>query len=331
MRIVLAALSSCILLNSGSVNAFSPGAFGGLRAPSSDLFSTQTEVVAESTKVATKPKNGTNGKKFKKNGSTGKVKISKVDMRKGKNNNRRRKGKVQNKLERNKGPLLPITDLKLGATLDGYVAAFTDFGVFIKINYDLNGKRSSGGYALLHKSQIQDETVDDVKKLYRIGAQVKNLRVININYAKGEVGLSLRDQRVKRKDLNQYTIGQEYEGTVSRVVSYGAFVDVGARQNALLHISRISSKKIENVRNFVNEGDKVAVRIISKDKKKGTMAASMLSREADEYIERRSKQLNRMRSRSHPAKVQEEKDSSGLKSEVEYFDEAIRELEASLE
>lgn len=328
MRIVLAALSSCILLNSDSTNAFAPAAFGGLNIPSSALFSTETDV-DKSHKVANKPKNGTNGKKFKKNGSTGKVKISKVDMRSGKN--RRRKGKVQNKLDRNKGPLLPITDLKLGATIDGYVAAFTDFGVFIKINYDLNGKRSSGGYALLHKSQIRDETVDDVKKLYRIGAQVKNLRVININYAKGEVGLSLRDQRAKRKDLNQYTIGKEYEGTVSRVVSYGAFVDVGARQNALLHISRISSKKIENVRNFVNEGDKVVVRIISKDQKKGTMAASMLSREADEYIERRSKQLNRMRSRSDAAKEQEEKDKSGLKSEVEYFDEAIRELEASLE
>jgi len=329
MRIVLAALSSCILLNSGSVNAFSPAAFGGVSAPSSALFSTETDVVVESTKVATKPKNGTNGKKLKKNVSTGKVKISKVDMRNGKN--RRRKGKVQNKLDRNKGPLLPITDLKLGASLVGYVAAFTDFGVFIKINYDLNGKRSSGGYALLHKSQIKDEIVDDVKKLYRIGAQVKNLRVININYAKGEVGLSLRNQRAKRKDLNQYTIGQEYEGTVSRVVSYGAFVDVGARQNALLHISRISSKKIENVRNFVNEGDKVAVRIISKDQKKGTMAASMLSLEADEYVERRSKQLNQMRSRSNPVKEQKEKDKSGLKSEVEYFDEAIRELEASLE
>ncbi len=122
--------------------------------------------------------------------------------------------------------LLPLTELQLGATIDGHVAAFTSFGIFIKTNYDFKD-RGSHGYALLHKSQIRDEPVEDLTKLFRIGAQVKGLRVININYAKGEVGLSLREPRPKRMDIKDVPVGKDIEGTVSKVVSYGVFVDVG--------------------------------------------------------------------------------------------------------
>ena len=222
----------------------------------------------------------------------------------------------------NNKSLLPLTDLVLGSTINGHVAAFTSFGIFIKTNYDFKN-RGSNGYALLHKSQIRDETVneDDLKKLFRIGAQVKGLRVINVNYAKGEVGVSLRKQRAKRVDMNDIPIGVDIEGTVSKVVSYGAFVDVGSNVNALLHISRISQMKIKNIRQYVNEGDKVTIHIISKDETNKTMAASMLDKDADEYLERRSVQMEKMR---------ESVDIDNLKSELEYFEDAVRELEEAL-
>lgn len=226
-------------------------------------------------------------------------------------------------------PALPLIELKLGSTVEGRVAAFTDFGVFIKINYDLKSK-GNGGYALLHNSQIRDEPVLDAQKLFRIGNAVKGLRVITVNYQKGEVGLSLRDQRDKRKSLSEFEVGQEYTGKVARVVPYGAFIDVGAKANALLHISRINQKKIESIRNWVNEGDTVTVRIIDKDEKKNTLAASMLDKESDEYLNKRTAQLQRMRQRS------EEKSSNAsenglLKSELEYFNDAVKELEDALE
>lgn len=223
-------------------------------------------------------------------------------------------------------PLFPLKDLKLGSQVEGYVAAFTDFGVFVKIGYDLKGK-GAGGYALLHKSQIRDEPVHDLKKLFRIGASVKGLRVITIDHEKGEVGLSLRKPRGKRKAISEFKVGQEYQGKVNRIVPYGAFVDLGAKNNALLHISRISSKKIQNVRHFVNEGDVVTVRIINKDKVNDKMAVSMLPWDADKYLDRRSKQLQKMREHKHI----DVDSNEGLKSEVEYFESAIKELEDSLE
>lgn len=163
------------------------------------------------------------------NGETSSSNNSKPKM---KNKTRKSKSpsKITKKLTKSKKvmteSLLPSTELQLGSKIDGHVAAFTSFGVFIKTNYDFKD-RGSHGYALLHKSQIRDEPIEDLTKLFRIGAQVKGLRVININYAKGEVGLSLREQRPERMDMKDVPVGKDIEGTVSKVVSYGVFVDVG--------------------------------------------------------------------------------------------------------
>ena len=218
--------------------------------------------------------------------------------------------------------LSPLTELKLGSEINGYVAAFTDFGVFIKTDYDFKNKNANG-YGLLHKSQIRDEPIEDLTKLFRIGARVKGLRVININYAKGEVGLSLRKQRLKRKDWMDVPLNEDIEGVVSKIVSYGAFVDVGADVNALVHISRISQRKIRNIQQVIREGEKVTIHILSKDESNKTMAASMLDRDADEYLDRRSVQMKKMRESSNA-------EFDGLKSELEYFEDAVRELEEAL-
>lgn len=277
---------------------------------------TKTKPKMSRKKGVQKPKN-----KRKGNGPAAKK------MRNGKKPANRKNGKKGDNVD--SMPLLPLTELKLGSKVEGRVAAFTDFGVFIKINYDLKNK-GGAGYALLHKSQIRDEIVDDPKKLFRIGNVVKDLRVITINYSKGEVALSLRKQKNKRKSLSEFEVGKEYVGKVARVVSYGAFIDLGAKANALLHISRISQKKIENIRNWLNEGDEVTVRLIEKDEGKNTLAASMLDGEADKYLSKRSKQIKKMRERSDE-KNEEMVKNGKLKSELEYFEDAVKELENALE
>jgi predicted RNA-binding protein with RPS1 domain len=253
----------------------------------------------------------------------------KAPRRKKKNsNNNRRKKKSTNpnpnptiKAGQKKEKLLPLKDLKLGSTISGHVAAFTSFGLFIKTNYDFKNKGACG-YALLHKSQIRDEPVDDLSKLFRVGAKIKGLRVIKVNYAKGEVGVSLRTKRSERTNIKDVPVGEEIEGVVSKVVSYGAFVDIGANVNALVHISRISQNKIRNIRQVINEGEKVKIHILNKDVKKKTMAASMLDGTADEYLDRRSEQMKKMR---------ESIKLDNLKTELEYFEDAVRELEEALE
>ncbi len=69
----------------------------------------------------------------------------------------------------------------------------------------------------------------------------------------------------------------------------------------------------------MNEGDKVIIHILNKDEKKRTLSASMLDMEADQYLDKRSKQMERMR--NSVIKME------GLKSELEFFEDAVRELE----
>ena len=76
-------------------------------------------------------------------------------------------------------------------------------------------------------------------------------------------------------------VGSMVDGTVKTITSYGAFVDIGASTDALLHVSRLSSDFVSNVEDVVKAGDKINVRIASVDAEKGQVALSMLSEEEE--------------------------------------------------
>ena len=232
-----------------------------------------------------------------------------------------------NKKKRNPRPTLqPLSALKLGSKIDGVVCGISEFGAFVKTRYQIkpkdDDKSKQSGYALLHKSQIQDERVEDVSQVLRVGDHIKNARVTSINYAKGEVSISLRKPRPQRRKLDEIQVGKEYDGKVANVTPYGCFVDVGAKKNALLHISRITQEKVQNVRDYVNEGDWVTVHIIGNDK--SGLACSMLDKTADEYLNKRQRQQQR---KAENQKAVGEASAVMEKSELAAFEEAIKELE----
>lgn len=295
----------------------------GLTRLASTAEKTETTTTSKADKKSQTPKTNIKKKKPRRNNNKGGQKQNNakkaVTAKKGGNGGGESMlGGSPSKNGKGGKSLKAISELKLGSQINGVISGFSKFGAFVKIDYDLKQKKNNG-YALLHISQIRDEKVDDPKKLFRIGQKVKGLRVININYAKGEVGLSLRAQRPKRTALKDVKVGSEIEGSVTKVTQYGAFVDIGARVNALVHISRISQRKIDNIRNWINEGDIVSVHIIGKDEKKKTLAASMLDSEADAYLERQSKQKKRMTRKEEPVDLK--------KSELEYFEDAVKDLE----
>lgn len=192
--------------------------------------------------------------------------------------NKKKPVKKKPRLER-----IPIERLKLGAEIVGKVVDLKEYGAFVQTDYAI--KRT--GWALLHKSQVQDRKVEDISKVLKIGQKIKS-RVIKIDYETQNVSLSLRKPRTSRKAITEISVGDEMEGKVKSIASYGAFIDIGFKNDALLHISRISFDKITNVADHLNVGDKVTVHIINVDEKKRTIAASMLPKVADEYLDRRN-------------------------------------------
>lgn len=84
--------------------------------------------------------------------------------------------------------------------------------------------------------------------------------------------------RVELKDL---VIGAEVTAKVKTITAYGAFLDIGAKSDALVHVSRLSDDFVSNVADIVTQGDEIQVRIISVDTDKNQIAVTMRSAEAE--------------------------------------------------
>ena len=85
----------------------------------------------------------------------------------------------------------------------------------------------------------------------------------------------LRSDVLKMEDLQE---GMKLKGTVRNVVDFGAFVDIGVKQDGLLHISQIANKFVENPLDFLKVGDIVEVTILKVDIPKQRIALSMVSK-----------------------------------------------------
>lgn len=82
----------------------------------------------------------------------------------------------------------------------------------------------------------------------------------------------LRTDVMQLKDLEE---GMVLNGTVRNVVDFGAFVDIGIKNDGLVHISKISNKRVKNASDFLTVGDIVMVKVIGIDKDKGRVSLSM--------------------------------------------------------
>ena len=68
----------------------------------------------------------------------------------------------------------------------------------------------------------------------------------------------------------------ELQGTVRNVVDFGAFVDIGVKQDGLVHISKMSNNYVKHPLDVVSVGDIVTVWVADVDVKKGRIALSMI-------------------------------------------------------
>ncbi|CAJ1943086.1 unnamed protein product [Cylindrotheca closterium] len=103
-------------------------------------------------------------------------------------------------------------------------------------------------------------------------------------------------KKKKGKDLSEFSEGSMVTGKVRSITSYGAFVDIGANTDGLLHISQLASGFVSSVGDIVSEGQEVEVRIVSIDSAKGQVGLSMMTEEeakTDAQPKRQQRQSNR--------------------------------------
>jgi len=87
-------------------------------------------------------------------------------------------------------------------------------------------------------------------------------------------------EQIKKKSLSEFEEGSTVTGTVKSLASYGAFVDIGATTDGLLHVSQLSIEFVSDVSDVIKAGQEVEVRIVKIDPEKGQIGLSLIS--ADE-------------------------------------------------
>lgn len=160
-----------------------------------------------------------------------------------------------------------LTEISVGDIRKGHVTSLADFGAFVNIN---------GADGLVHLSELSWERVDHPSKLLKVGDEVE-VKVINIDQERRRIGLSMRQlqQDPWEDHMSTYKVGQLVEGTITRLVKFGAFAKLDEHVEGLIHISELSEDRIEHPKEVVSEGDKVNLRVIKIEPDKRRIGLSL--------------------------------------------------------
>jgi polyribonucleotide nucleotidyltransferase len=104
-----------------------------------------------------------------------------------------------------------------------------------------------------------------IREIEKTGATVNVDEDGTITIASVEAGPAQEARRMIEGITADAEIGKEYDGLVKRVMPFGAFVEILPGKEGLLHISELAHRRVEKVEDVVNEGDKIAVKVLEID------------------------------------------------------------------
>jgi len=147
-----------------------------------------------------------------------------------------------------------LGSFEVGQVVTGTVARFTSFGAFVDVG-DVDG--------LLHVSEISWSRVERPESVLHVGQQV-TVKILRIDPANGKLSLSLREtQQNPWTDVEKrYNIGDVISGTVKRLSSFGAFVEVEPGIEGLVHVSQIANRRVAEPSEVLEPGQTVQAKIL---------------------------------------------------------------------
>ncbi len=158
--------------------------------------------------------------------------------------------------------------IKVGETVEGTVKNITDFGAFIDLG---------GADGLLHISEMSWGRVENPKKVFKVGETVKAF-VKDIQGEKIALSLKFEGANPWISAETKYAVGNVVEGVVARMTDFGAFIELEAGIDALLHVSQISKEHVEKPADVLKIGQEITARVVefNKDEKKISLSVKAL-------------------------------------------------------
>jgi small subunit ribosomal protein S1 len=157
--------------------------------------------------------------------------------------------------------------LNPGDVIEGQISNIVDFGAFV----DLDGMDG-----LIHISELSWSHVNHPSEVLDVGQTVK-VRVLDIDRERQRISLGLKQTQLDpwQQVIEAYGADDEVEGRVTKVVTFGAFVEIVPGVEGLVHISELAQHHVENPREVVSQGDLVRVSVLEIDAERRRLSLSM--------------------------------------------------------
>ncbi|MEI6198766.1 MAG: 30S ribosomal protein S1 [Actinomycetota bacterium] len=150
-----------------------------------------------------------------------------------------------------------LTNLKPGEIRTGKISSVVAFGAFV----DLGGMDG-----LIHVSELSWKHVEHPSQVVNIGDEV-TVQVLEVDFSRERISLSLKatQQDPWQEFAGSHEIGQLVYGRITKIVPFGAFVQVGDGIEGLVHISELSTHHVDSAEQVVTPGEELWVKIIDLD------------------------------------------------------------------
>ena len=167
--------------------------------------------------------------------------------------------------------------IQVGDIVEGTVKNVTDFGAFVDIG---------GADGLLHISEMSWGRVENPKKVFKVGDSIK-VFIKEITGTKIALSLKFEDANPWKDAAVKYAVGNEVTGKVARMTDFGAFIELEAGVDALLHVSQISKEHIEKPADVLKVGEEVTAKVVDfneEDKKISLSIKALFAPEPAEEV-----------------------------------------------
>jgi small subunit ribosomal protein S1 len=157
--------------------------------------------------------------------------------------------------------------LQPGQIVEGKISNIVDFGAFV----DLDGIDG-----LIHISELSWSHVNHPSEVLDIGQTVR-VKVLDIDRDRQRISLGLKQTQEDpwQRVLDTYGSGDVLEGKVTKVVAFGAFVEIVPGVEGLVHISELAEHHVESPSEVVEPGAEVRVRILEIDEERRRISLSI--------------------------------------------------------
>jgi small subunit ribosomal protein S1 len=156
--------------------------------------------------------------------------------------------------------------LQPGLIVEGQISNIVDFGAFV----DLDGIDG-----LIHISELSWSHVNHPSEILGIGDTVQ-VKVLDIDRDRQRISLGLKQTQEDpwQRIVDTYNVNDELAGKVTKVVTFGAFVEILDGVEGLVHISELAAHHVESPREVVHPGDEIRVKILEIDSDRRRLSLS---------------------------------------------------------